>query len=167
MTKLKISFRGHKDYKEKARKVLPSITDLERMNESAARLKIQECIDREDLKATVLVNGNSVWSRKRVLRNLQRILKHGALFDNGQPVLSRYFYLFLHLECGSIAHYNINGWISHYPLVADLRQFFKSNEFGQKVVDWIPQRHSDARLIAAECERKLFPFQTYMKTHKT
>jgi len=151
----------------KAAKVLKKHRSLSRMKEPEARLKIQSLIDEHDLKATILVNGNVVWSKKRILQNLQRIMKHGALYtieDDEQPILSHYFYEFLHLCCGSIAHYDINGWISKYPTVDHLKQFFMKNEFGKRVLDWIPEWKTDAKEIVKEIEQTLFPFQSYMKT---
>lgn len=150
------------------------------MKESEARLKIQDLIDEYDLKASILVNGNTVWSKKRILRNLDRIMKHETLYlrrspryvpigsmlrlpQGGTPVLSKYFYEFLHLECGSIAHYNIHGWICHYPTVDYLKKFFEKNEFGKQVIDWIPDWYTDAKRIVEEIEQKLFPFQTFLK----
>jgi len=123
---LKISYRGRKKEKETAKEVLSKIPNLARKKEPEARLKIQDAIDEHDLTATILVNGNNVWSKKKILRNLARILKHGTLYDRqrpryvpvgsmlripegGAPLLSKYFYEFLHLDCGSIAHYNIHG----------------------------------------------------------
>lgn len=178
---LKISYRGHKREKETAKEVLSNIPNLPRMKESEARLKIQDAIDEHDLKAKILVNGNTVWSKKKILRNLDRIMKHGTLYDRqrprympvgsmlriptgGAPLLSKYFYNFLTLCCGSIAHYDINGWICHYPTVDYLKKFFMRNEFGKRVLDWIPDWYADAKRIVEEIEHKLFPFQTYMKT---
>lgn len=181
---LKISLRGNKAQKQRARELLDTIPLLEARPEAEARLKIQDLIDEYDLKAAILVNGNSVWSKKRIIRNLKRILKRGTLYDENKPIytpvgsmlrlpngaapiLSKYFYQFLHLQCGSIAHYNIHGWIHHYPTIDSLKKFFKSNEFGKKVSEWIPEWYADARRIVEEIEQLLFPFQTYMKSRKT
>lgn len=181
---LKISYRGHKKDKETAKEVLSRIPNLARMKEPEARLKIQDAIDEHGLKASILVNGNSVWSQIRILRNLDRIMKHGTLYGEKRvrwiplgsmlympatpadfkPILSRYFYDFLTSCCGSIAHYNIYGWIHYYPTVDYLKKFFEENEFGKPVRDWIPGWHTDAKRIVEEIEQKLFPFQTYMKT---
>jgi hypothetical protein len=81
----------------------------------------------------------------------------------GDPILSKYFYDFLHLHCGSIAHYNIQGWITEYPTLEDLKQFFKKNEYGKRVLDHIPVWMTDAKRIVEEIERQLFPFETYLK----
>ena len=156
------------------------IPNLEQMKEPEARLKIQEIIDEHGLKGTVLINANVVWSKKRILKNLGRIMKHGTLYlrrspryvpvgsmlrfpQGGIPVLSKYFYEFLHLTCGSTAHYNIHGWICHYPTVDYLKKFFEKNEFGKRVIDWIPDWYADAKRIVEEIERKLFPWQTFMQ----
>jgi len=142
--------------------------DLSSLPESEARLLIQKIIDREKLRATVMFDGNIVWSFDRIIRNLRRIVKAGKLYSDGtpgevrvgmmifpsevKPILSKYFYEFLHLECGSIAHYSIHGWIGHYPTVEALRRFFMKNEHGKRVLDDIPQRYTDARRIVEEIE---------------
>lgn len=185
MSKLKISFRGHKAQKERTKDVLGDIAKISQMKECDARLKIQDLIDEHDLKASILVNGNTVWSKKRIMRNLKRIVKHGTLYDGRKriryiplgsmlympatpadfkPILSRYFYDFLTSCCGSIAHYNIYGWIHYYPTVDYLKKFFETNEFGKPVRDWIPGWHTDAKRIVEEIEQKLFPFQTFLKS---
>jgi len=140
---------------------------LETMKEADARLLTQRLIDENHLKASILVNGNTVWSKDRILGNLERIMKHGTLYNENQkkpPILSRYFYQFLHLDCGSIAHYDIHGWIHKYPTLEHLKKFFKCNEFGKPVLEWIPKWHTDAIAIVQEIETRLFPFETYMKT---
>ena len=138
------------------------------LREDEARLVIQESIDREKLEATVMFEGNIVWSFDRIIRNLKRIVKAGKLYSDGtpgevrvgmmifpaevEPVLSKYFYEFLHLECGSIAHYNIHGWMGHYPTVEALRQFFMKNEHSKRVLEDIPRRYADAKRIVEEIE---------------
>jgi len=140
------------------------------MKEAEARLVIQGLIDEHHLRASILVNGNTVWSKDRILRNLERIMKQGTLYDENQkkpPILSRYFYQFLHLDCGSIAHYDIHGWIHKYPTIEHLKRFFKCNEFGKPVREWIPKSHTDVITIVEAIEQRLFPFETYMKTRQT
>lgn len=182
LNKLKLSYYGPKKEIAKAKKILGKIPNLTQMKEPEARLKIQDAIDEHNLKASVCINGNSVWNKKRILRNLDRIIKHSILGrdagwvrvtdllilpkenDSQKIILSKYFYEFLHLDCGSIAHYNIHGWIATYPTVDHLKKFFMQNEFGKRVLDDIPWWHSDARRIVEEIERKLFPFRAYLKT---
>ena len=86
-----------------------NIPDLPSLSESQARLKLQETIDSETIKADILFAGNSVWSKKKILRDIKRVKKYGM------EKLSNYLYKFLSLSCGSIAHYNKYGWISTYP----------------------------------------------------
>jgi len=139
---------------------------LELMKEADARLIIQELIDKQHLTATIMINGNSVWSKQRILQNLERIIQHGTLYNPDQekpPILSQYFYQFLHLDCGSIAHVSIDGWVSKYPTLETLKKFFKQNEFGKRVLDWIPPEHTDAKAIVAAIEMRLFPFQSYLQ----
>ena len=97
----KIAYLGSaKDVKEAIALVNALMPQLGRMKEANARLKLQQVIDEHLLKASILLNGNSVWSKKKILRNLDRIIKHGILYNENQrkpPILSQYFYEFLHL----------------------------------------------------------------------
>ena len=164
---VKITYLGSEKDIAKAVIIINRHRNLKRLSESKARLKIQGFIDKHRLKASILVNGNPVWSKKRILRNLQRIMKHGTLYNRDQakpPILSHYFYQFLHQTCGSIAHYDIHGWIHKYPTINHLKDFFKKNEFGKRVLDDIPEWKTDARTIVQEIEKMLYPFETYMKT---
>jgi len=139
---------------------------LEILKEADARLIVQELIDKYHLTATIMINGNTVWSKNRILQNLEHIIKHGTLYNpdqEKQPTLSHYFYQFLHLDCGSIAHTDVFGWVSKYPSLEDLKKFFKQNEFGKRVLDWIPKDHTDSRVIVEAIEARLFPFLTYMQ----
>jgi hypothetical protein len=82
--------------------------------ESDIRLKLQKLIDEQDITAHIFVNDKPVWSKHKILANLDRIMKHGRLYDKskpknypigsllkipagGDPILSKYFYDFLHL----------------------------------------------------------------------
>lgn len=163
----KITYYGSEKDIQKAIETLKKVKSLRTSDEGTARLKIQKLIDDQGLKASILINGNTVWSRKRILKNLRRILNHGTLYNEDQdkpPILSHYFYEFLHLCCGSIAHYDIHGWIHKYPRVEDLKKFFMKNEWGKRVRDNIPTWNTDVKVIVEDIERVLFPFQAYMKT---
>ena len=164
---VKITYFGSEKDIAKAAAIINRHRSLKRLPESKARLKIQGLIDKHSLKAAILVNGNTVWSKRRILTNLQRIMKHDTLYNLDQekpPILSHYFYQFLHQTCGSIAHYDIHGWIHKYPRVEHLKEFFKKNEFGKRVLEWIPEWKTDAVEIVKEIESMLYPFETYMKT---
>lgn len=170
----KIRIYGSRKTRVKAVNILLRIESLRDLTEPEARLKIQEEMDRHRLgKDSILYSGNGVWSRTRILKNLKKIIKHGTLYDSKQPeivpigqilslptstgdtILSKYFYQFLHLCCGSIAHYNIQGWIAYYPTVEDLRQFFLKNEHGKRVIDDIPLWKTDVQKIVRDIERLL------------
>ena len=129
--------------------LLKNIPHLPTLPESQARLKIQEVIDSERIKADILFDGNSVWSKKKILRDIRKVKKYGM------EKLTNYLYEFLHLACGSIAHYNKFGWISTYPTISDLRQFFRRNEFGERVLNYLPCWKTDAQVIVKEIEKEL------------
>lgn len=81
----------------------------------------------------------------------------------GDTILSNYFYKFLTNCCGSIAHYDIRGWVATYPTLDDLKEFFEKNEHGRRVIDAIPCWHTDAKRIVEVIEARLFPLRSYVK----
>jgi len=118
--------------------------------EGAARLMLQVCVDAFKIKATLMFDGNTVWSLDRIVRDVRAIVRAGMMGG-----MTNYLYDFLSLSCGSNAHYNKQGWISVYPTVAALRAFFLKNEFGQRVFLHIPNWKTDALKIVLAIE-KLF-----------
>jgi hypothetical protein len=189
----KITFRGKTDAINEAKKLILTLNcGIEEVPdqgfiacsepESIIRLKIQALIDEHNLAASILVNENSVWSKRKILQNLDRIIKHGRLYDKrkprfypigsmlkiptgGDPILSKYFYEFLHLNCGTIAHYNIQGWIATYPTLDDLKALFKKNEYGKPVREDIPSWKTDVIEIVDAIEQRLFPLRSYIRAH--
>ena len=146
----RVALYGSKKQIEEAEIILlKNIPELPTLSESQARLRIQDCLDNENIKATVLFDGNSVWSRKRILRDIKKVKKHGM------EKLTDYLYKFLSLSCGSIAHYNRYGWVAAYPTISDLRRFFQRNEFGQRVLTYLPKWKTDAHRIVKEVEQML------------
>ena len=129
--------------------LLKNIPDISSLSESQARLKIQECIDYENIKADILFSGNSVWSKKKIIRDIKTVKKQGM------KKLTTYLYQFVHLCCGSIAHYNKYGWIATYPTISDLRHFFRRNEFGERVLNYLPVWKTDAQRIVRDIEQEL------------
>jgi hypothetical protein len=115
-------------------------------NEPEARRIIQSLIDDHGIKATILWDGNRVWSRKRILKDFKVIMRRGM------SSLTDYLYEFFHLCCGSIAHYNKQGWICEYPDIEALRCFFKKNEFGTSVLAHQPRWASDRIEIIREID---------------
>jgi hypothetical protein len=94
------------------------------------------------IKCSISYSGNTVWNKAKLIRDFNKILKHGM------ESLSGYLYEFFHLCCGSIAHFDKNGWIATYPTLASLRNFFERNEYGQSVVAHMPSWQADAVEIA-------------------
>jgi hypothetical protein len=146
-TDKRVVLYGNHNHIEQAMTILTTnIPNLPTLSESQARIRIQDCIDSENIKADILFDGNSIWSKKRILKDIKTVNKYGMV------KLSDYLYKFLHLSCGSIAHYNKSGWIDYYPTVNHLKQFFRKNEFGNQVLHQIPHWHSDAISIVKEIE---------------
>jgi len=154
MKKLSIDTRvgiyGSSKEIETAQQVIASmLPELPQMDEPKARLALQQVIDDKRLKASILINGNSVYSYERIIRDIKKVVKQGM------PAMTDYLYQFLHLSCGSIAHYNKMGWIETYPSIESLKQFFRNNEFGHRVLTHLPQWKTDVRRIVVEIERIL------------
>jgi len=172
---------------KKARSIIDTLQPLLK-TEAQARLMIQDAIDEHHLNASILYKGNRVWSRRKILRNLERIMEKGALYGDKnkrvrwlrlgnmhvlpatpahfKPILSKYFYEFLTLCCGSSAHYSRAGWIGIYPTLEDLKRFFQKNERGKPVSEWIPEWKADAKRIVDDIERRLYPFRSYVKSRQ-
>lgn len=147
----RISIYGSsKDIEDAEQALADNNVDLSTLDEPLARLAIQSVIDEHHLKASILINGNSVWSRDRIIRDINKVVKH-----NNMTAMTDYLYKFLSLSCGSIAWTNRDGWISVYPTVWHLKQFFQNNEFGQRVLNHVPERFSDVYVIVGEIEQIL------------
>ena len=167
----KIDIFGTKKEVEKAEKVLQG-HDFSKMSEPEARLLIQKLIDEHNLKASILYDGNTVYSFNRIIRCFKIIKKHGVLGypgrflcgsflslpsfegEGARILLTNEAYYFLQ-SCGSIAHYNKAGWVAHYPTVEHLRQFFLRNEYGVRVLDFVPGRFADRKRIILAIEELL------------
>ena len=142
----KVSIYGSKKEIEETVKMLLNVKFFG--NEHDERLLIQ----REILpftKASILYDGNSVWNKEKILKDIRRVIK------GGMGKMTDYLYKFLSLSCGSIAHYNKYGWIEEYPEVEDLRSFFKRNEYGHRVLDHLSNWNSDVKVIVVEIEKEL------------
>jgi hypothetical protein len=120
--------------------------DIASQSEGNARIMLQSLIDTEPIKVSILYDGNGVYSQKKIIRDIKRVKK------NGMKSMTNGLYEFLHLCCGSIAHYNKLGWIDEYPTIEDLRSFFKRNEFGERVLNHLPLWKTDVRAIVKEIE---------------
>ena len=114
-------------------------------DEEKDRLTIQSAIDEYDIEANILYNGNRVWGKNRIISEYKKLKKSGQLAG-----MSDHFYEYLHLACGSIAHYSKDGWIQAYEnSVERLDDFFRCNESGINIFDHAG-RFSDQKAIAKE-----------------
>lgn len=116
------------------------------LSEGDARIGLQNLIDTTPIKVDMLFDGNSIYSKNKIVRDIKRVKK------NGMKSMTNGLYKFLSLCCGSIAHYNKQGWVEEYPTIEDLKNFFLRNEFGQRVLDYIPHWKTDAKAIVKEIE---------------
>ena len=146
----KITLYGSGSQITQTEAVLQTIPNLAGMNEPEARLAILKLIEDNNIEADILFDGNTVWNREKLLKNIRLIKK-----TNDMNRMSDYLYKFLHLCCGSIAHYDKYGWICEYPTVGDLKRFFQKNEFGQRVSQYLPHWKTDAKEIVKAIEEIL------------
>jgi len=126
---------------EKFEELISPYNTFDVYKECHVRKIIQGILDYPDNKLrqlTVLYDGNIVWSKDKILKDMKLIVK-----SNDMTKMTNHLYEFLSLCCGSIAHYNKMGWIDTYPTVTHLTQFFRKNEFGEKVINHIPHWKTD------------------------
>jgi hypothetical protein len=83
-----------------------------------------------------------------------------------KAVLSDYFYEFITLNCGSDEHYDKAGWIGMYPTLEDLKRFFLHNEYGKRVIEYVPGWKTDVHKILDTIEIRLFPLRSYARYQK-
>ncbi|MFW6024992.1 MAG: hypothetical protein ACOCRX_01490 [Candidatus Woesearchaeota archaeon] len=121
-------------------------------NEKKIRKFIQEEIIHKHKFAqniVILYEGNTIINDIKILRDIEKVKKRGM------QAMTNNLYEFLHLTCGSIAHYNKQGWIAAYPTVESLKDFFKNNEFGERVLHHISNDNIDAIKTVEQIEDKL------------
>lgn len=127
--------------------------NLEGFQEPHVRKIIQDIQDTPDNKLsqlTILYSGNTVWSKVKLVNAVRKIVK-----AQNMNAMTRYLYEFLSCSCGSIAHYNQQGWIDTYPTVDSLKEFFKRNEFGERVINHLPHWKVDAINAVHDIEKIL------------
>ncbi|WP_147325874.1 hypothetical protein [Lacrimispora amygdalina] len=111
-------------------------------NEGELRLKLQDAIDLHKMKASILVDGNTVYPYVEIIKQYERLKKSGKL-----EKMSNTFYQFLHLNF-DIAHYDKYGYIAYY-----------NNNFAtlqRKILDraTTPAWHTDVRRILDHIQEK-------------
>lgn len=113
------------------------------LTEREIRADLQAVIDKYNLKAAVLYDGNTVWPLERLVKAFKRCVKAGG----PAKYFTKELYEFFHLCCGTIAHYNIHGWCEVYPDNEALKKLFLKNEYGEPVTRYAPVWKADARMI--------------------
>ena len=111
----KIAIYGSNTEIVAAIQMLDSIPDLDTemlgyrlVREGNLRLQIQKAMERTPVKATRLVDGNTVYPYGPIIKEFRMLRKSGAL-----EKMSDRFYEFLYLNF-DIAHYNKLGYIAAY-----------------------------------------------------
>lgn len=102
--------------------------------EAKNRCIIQDIIDTHNFKGTVLYNGNIVWPYKMTVRAFNTLFN-----EYDMHYFSDFLYKFMHLNCGTIAHYNKQWWIQQYPDPVDVKNLLLNAS--------IPSRKSDVKQI--------------------
>lgn len=163
-----IVLSGTTEQVKRARKLLSPVVQVSQklplscsLSDGEIRIALQDLIDECHIKALVVHKGHRVWSRKRIMNNLQQIR------NKGTEGLGNYFYEYIKTVCGVKTNYfNRKAWIAAYPTVDAFGAFFLRNEFGQNVIEYIPEWKADARRIAADIERALHPFASYVRNKR-
>ena len=71
------------------------------------------------------------FSEARIVRSIERVLRRKDV-----DLLTYEAYTFIHLYCGSIAHFSLEGWKHTYKDLRDFLNFFLlRNEYGASLVD--------------------------------
>jgi hypothetical protein len=69
--------------------------------------------------------------RDNIIRNVEKILR-----ERNIDFLTQETYTFIHLYCGSIAHFSLEGWKQTYRDLRDFLDFFLvRNEYGWSLID--------------------------------
>jgi hypothetical protein len=132
---------------KKVEKTINNLVNSLTGKESEDRLIIQNFLDRTNFNYDILYNGNGVYGYIKTIKNFKTYLKTGKLSD--------YLYRYFNLHLGTIAHFNKEGWRSNYPDAKSLKELFEENEYGEKVVDYIPKWSTDNLLIVKEMQKIL------------
>lgn len=93
------------------------------------RLLLQEQLDKNKFNFEddfVLVDGNSVWSYKKIIKEIDAIKKADSTAG-----ITGYFYKFMHLNF-TIAQNNMKGWMVAYPSFNMVMELLSK----QTVPDW-------------------------------
>lgn len=78
-------------------------------NETSDRLTIQKCIDDNKIGATILYEGNTIYSFNKILKEYRKLQREVSL-----EFLTKDMYNFFMNACGDIAHYDISGYRYYY-----------------------------------------------------
>lgn len=78
-------------------------------NEMKDRLLIQEFIDNNKLKSSILYDGSTIYPFEKIVKAYRKLQKDDSLSN-----LTDELYHFFMNACGDIAHYNISGYIDNY-----------------------------------------------------
>lgn len=139
-----------------AYKKLQAFIDAHRISDDASEPQVRKALlplvqDKLGPDEWILFDGNSVWDVKRLTKQFKTFIK---FYDYEH--FPKYLYEFFHLQCGSIAHYNKAGWFGQYPDLDSLKAFMLHNEYGERVKDYPPEWHYDARLATDAFDEILF-----------
>lgn len=137
--------------------------------EEKDRLIIQRCIDDNKIGATILYDGNTVYSFNKIVDKYKKLQKKDNLY-----YLSNDLYEFFMNACGDIAHYDITGYAYYYDnsfrklentflkdcrcndRFSDVKRIFKKLQIGQfyeerKQIDFNKLNKKDIKKLIEQC----------------
>lgn len=98
-------------------------------DETSDRLTIQKCIDDNKIGATILYEGNTIYSFNKILKEYRKLQKEDSL-----EFLTKDMYDFFMNACGDIAHYDISGY-----------RYYYSNSFRKLESEFLSKSHINTR----------------------
>lgn len=103
---------------------------------SIDRLIIQDCIDKHNLKASILYEWSKIFSYRKVIEQYKKILKYWV------KSISDYLYKFFSLN-RTMSYHGREDWISYYPNISDIENILLNAKVAvwetdnKRILDWL------------------------------
>jgi hypothetical protein len=130
--------------------LMKGLQEHQMVSEGELRVMIQDIMEVTDCPLDITLKGNGVYPFTKTIRDFKRVVKANDTYK-----MTKHLYHFFSLCCGTIAHYNLNGWASVYPNNMALRDLFNRNEYGYRLVEYIPEWKTDTKRIVVEMDKIL------------
>jgi hypothetical protein len=112
------------------------------------RLVLQELIEKHNLTASIVYQGNTVTPLTKTINDLKAVID-----SNDMNVMSDQLFNVFIFRCGAKRYDTRQKFIEQYPTVQSLARFFRKNEFGENIIYHVPNWNSDFKIVAHEMLR--------------